>query len=103
MNKEGIISWPDGRSFATMSKEEMMAEYYAPNLDRNYKEAKERIKEAMINNEKYVYLPGKNGSSNEFKWSAFPETIARLEKDGFDIDKAWDPWEYWSVEWGYGD
>ena len=20
---------------------------------------------------------------------------------GFDIDKVWNPWKYWSIEWGY--
>ena len=40
-------------------------------------------------------------SSGEFTWSATEETIARLREDGFDIDKVWDPWEYWSIEWGY--
>lgn len=42
----------------------------------------------------------KNGSHCEFTWSATEETIARLREDGFDIDKVWDPWEYWSIEWG---
>ena len=50
--------------------------------------------------EKYVYLPGKN-SRDEFGWCATPETIDRLREDGFDIDVVWNPWEYWSVEWGY--
>ena len=40
-------------------------------------------------------------SSGEFNWSATDGTIARLREDGFDIDKVWDPWEYWSIEWGY--
>ena len=55
----------------------------------------------MESGEKYVYLPGKNDSSGEFTWSATDETIARLREDGFDIDKVWNPWEYWSIEWGY--
>ena len=59
------------------------------------------IRKAMEKGEPYVYLPGKNGSSDEFTWSATYDTIARLREDGFDIDKVWDPWEYWSVEWGY--
>ena len=66
----------------------------------NYEEAQKRIKEAMESGEEYVYLPGKNGSGCEFTWSATEETIERLRKDGFDIDRVWDPWEYWSVEWG---
>lgn len=82
-----------------MNKEEMMAKYYLPSLEENYQEAKERIKEAMLNGAKYVYLPGKNGSPDEFEWMAAPETIERLRDDGFDIDQAWDPWEYWSIEW----
>lgn len=52
----------------------------------------------MNNGENYVYLPGKINSEG-FNWSATPETITRLEKDGFDIDKVWNPFEYWSVEW----
>lgn len=40
-------------------------------------------------------------SSGEFNWSATDGTIARLREDGFDIDKVWDPWDYWSIEWGY--
>lgn len=85
-----------------MTKEEMINAYYT-NGDgkRNYEEAQRLIKEAMENGEPYVYLPGKNGSSGEFTWSATDDTIARLREDGFDIDKVWDPWEYWSIEWGY--
>ena len=83
-----------------MTKEEMLDAYYT-DYDKNYKEAQKRIKEAMESGEKYVYLPGKNGGSCEFTWSATEETIARLRKDGFDIDKVWQPWEYWSIEWGY--
>ena len=55
----------------------------------------------MKSGKKYVYLPGKNGSRFEFTWSATYETIARLREDGFDIDVVWDPWDYWSIEWGY--
>ena len=85
-----------------MTKEEMMDTYYINgDGEKNYEEAQRRIMEAMQNGEKYVYLPGKNGSSGEFSWSATYDTIARLREDGFDIDKVWDPWEYWSVEWGY--
>ena len=69
--------------------------------NRNYKEAQKRIKEAMESGKKCVYLPGKNGSRFEFTWSATYETIARLREDGFDIDVVWDPWDYWSIEWGY--
>ena len=78
----------------------MLDAYYA-DYDKNYKEAQKRIKEAMESGEKYVYLPGKNGSSGEFTWSATDGTIAKLREDGFDIDVVWDPWEYWSIEWGY--
>lgn len=85
-----------------MTKEEMVSAYYANgDGERNYEEAQKRIKEAMQNGEKYVYLPGKNGSSGEFTWSATYDTIVRLREDGFDIDKVWDPFEYWSIEWGY--
>lgn len=84
-----------------MTKEEMVNTYYTNGGgERNYKEAQRRIKEAMEKGESYVYLPGKN-SRDEFSWVASPNTIAKLREDGFDIDKVWDPWEYWSVEWGY--
>lgn len=83
-----------------MNKEDMMSAYYSENSENNYAKAQEKIREAMKNGEKYVYLPGKN-SRDEFSWCATPETIDRLREDGFDIDKVWDPWEYWSVEWGY--
>ena len=82
-----------------MTKEEMLDAYYT-DYDKNYKEAQKRIKEAMESGKKYVYLPGKH-SSGEFTWSATDETIARLREDGFDIDKVWNPWKYWSIEWGY--
>ena len=82
-----------------MTKEEMLDAYYT-DYDKNYKEAQKRIKEAMESGKKYVYLPGKH-SSGEFTWSATDETIARLREDGFDIDVVWDPWDYWSIEWGY--
>lgn len=85
-----------------MTKEEMMNAYYTPGYDKqNYKEAQRRIREAMESGKRYVYLPGKNNSSDEFTWSATYETIKRLYEDGFDIDEVWDPWEFWSVEWGY--
>ena len=81
-----------------MTKEEMLASYSQDNVDNNYKEAQKRIKEAMLKGEKYVYLPGKN-NKDEFSWVALPETISRLREDGFDVDKVWNPWEYWSIEW----
>ena len=85
-----------------MTKEEMLDAYYIKGyIEQNYEEAQKRIKEAMKSGKKYVYLPGKNGSSDEFAWSATDETIERLREDGFDIDGTWDPWEYWSIEWGY--
>lgn len=68
--------------------------------ERNYEEAQKLIKEAMEKGKSYVLLPGKN-SRDEFGWVASPDTIAKLQEDGFDIDKMWNPWEYWSVEWGY--
>jgi hypothetical protein len=80
-----------------MTKDEMLKQYSYLNSENNYKEAQRRIAEAMERGEKYVYLPGKF-NSEEFSWSATPETITRLGKDGFDIDKVWDPFEYWSVE-----
>ena len=84
-----------------MTKEEMINAYYTNgNGERNYEEAQKIIKEAMESGKKYVYLPGKH-SSGEFTWSATDETIARLREDGFDIDVVWDPWDYWSIEWGY--
>ena len=90
-----------------MTREEMVNAYYTsyddqnPGYDnKNYEEAQNRIKQAMKSGKKYVYLPGKH-SSGEFTWSATDETIARLREDGFDIDKVWNPWKYWSIEWGY--
>ena len=83
-----------------MTKYEMMEKYYS-NFDKNnYETACEMIKEAMQEGEKGVYLPGKNGACG-FEWVATHDTIERLRKDGFDIDVEWNPWEYWSVEWGY--
>jgi hypothetical protein len=84
-----------------MTKEAMMGTYYTNgDGEKNYEEAQKRIKEAMQKGEKYVLLPGKN-NRDEFNWVATYDTIAKLREDGFDIDKVWDPWEYWSVEWGY--
>lgn len=84
-----------------MTKKDMMEKYYSMSPNNNYEEAQKRIKEAMENGEKYVYLPGKNSSSSDFSWSATEKTIELLRKDGFDIDVVWNPYEYWSVEWGY--
>lgn len=83
-----------------MTKEEMVSKYYMSAPETNYTQAQQEIKEAMLKGEKYVYLPGKN-NKDEFSWVALPETIERLREDGFDIDKVWNPWEYWSIEWGY--
>ena len=84
-----------------MTKEEMIGAYYANgDGEKNYEEAQKRIKKAMEKGEPYVLLPGKNNMS-EFSWVATYDTIARLREDGFDIDKVWNPWEYWSIEWGY--
>ena len=77
----------------------MLARYsHKYDVDKNYQQAQERIKKAMLNGENYVLLPGKN-NPDEFKWVALPETIELLRQDGFDIDKVWNPWEYWSIEW----
>lgn len=83
-----------------MTREEMMQNYYPSYGKKNYEEAQRQIKEAMEKGEKYVYLPGK-ANPNEFNWVATYETIRRLREDGFDIDKVWNPYEYWSIEWGY--
>lgn len=90
-----------GTSYEEMKKEEMMRRYYTHTTQCNYEEAQLRIQTAMMQGELYVLLPGKNGMLSDFRWTALPETIERLKNDGFDIDKVWDPWEYWSVEWGY--
>jgi len=80
----------------------MMQKYYTKDPEANYQEAQRRIKEAMEKGEKYVYLPGKNGSESDFSWTATSETISRLRSDdGFNVDQVWDPYEYWSIEWGY--
>ena len=76
----------------------MLEKYSSNYFENNYTEAQKRIKEAMLKGEKYVNLPGKH-SKDEFNWVALPETISRLREDGFDVDKVWDPWDYWSVEW----
>ena len=81
-----------------MTKEEMLIAYFRRKDENNYQEAQRRIAEAMRQGEKYVYLPGKF-SRDDCGWVATYETIARLQEDGFDIDKVWNPWEYWSVEW----
>ena len=83
-----------------MTKEEMMGNYYNKYYEQNYKIAQQYIQEAMKRGKKYVYLPGKN-NRDDFEWCACSETIDRLREDGFDIDVVWNPWEYWSVEWGY--
>ena len=64
----------------------------------NYAEAQRMIAEAMKEGQHYVYLPGKH-NEKAFSWCAIPETIEKLQKDGFQIDKVWNPYEYWSVEW----
>ena len=82
-----------------MTKEQMMNKFYTKKEGYNYKEAQLRIQSAMRRGEPYVLLPGKNGMTADFSWTATPETIQKLRRDGFDIDKVWDPFEYWSVEW----
>lgn len=86
-----------------MTKDEMLKKYSKCNSEGNYEEAQRRIKEAMQAGEKYVYLPGKDALDSEFDWICTSETASRLEEDGFDIDKVWNPCEYYSVEWGYED
>lgn len=86
-----------------MTKDEMLEKYSPNSRDNNYEEAQRRIKEAMEQGEKYVYLPGKDAFPSEFNWICTYETICRLEEDGFNIDKVWNPCEYYSVEWGYDD
>ena len=83
-----------------MTKDEMMDLYYNKNPQKNYEEALKRIKGAMQNGEKYIYLPGKINPDG-FNWAATEETISKLREDGFDIDVVWNPCEYWSIEWGY--
>lgn len=81
-----------------MLVDDLLNECSPNSQENNFNEAVKRIKEAMREGEKYVYLPGKN-SCDEFRWCATPETIGRLREEGFDIDVVWNPWEYWSVEW----
>ena len=76
-----------------MTKEEMVEKYA-----NNYKQAQDRIAEAMKNGESYVLLPKEEFSSN-FSWHVTADTLRRLEEDGFDIDKVWQPFEYHSIEW----
>ena len=84
-----------------MTKEEMLEKYSPNNSENNYEEAQRRIKEAMKAGENGVCLPGKEALSSEFDWICTSETIAKLEEDGFDIDKVWNLCKYYSVEWGY--
>lgn len=84
-----------------MKKEEMMNKFYTNEGECNYNEALLRIQSAMRRGEPYVLLPGKNGMTADFNWVATTDTISKLREDGFDIDRVWDPFEYWSVEWGY--
>ena len=81
-----------------MLVDDLLNECSPNNQENNFNEAVNRIKEAMKKGERYVYLPGKN-NCDEFRWCATPETIDRLREEGFDINKVWDPCEYWSVEW----
>ena len=80
-----------------MTRKEMEEKYFNLNGEKNYEEAQRRIKEAMERGEMYVYLPREGYSC--FSWWATSETIQRLREDGFDIDKVWQPSEYWSIEW----
>ena len=54
----------------------MLAKYSPHEGENNYREAQKRIKEAMENGEKYVYLPGKN-NCGDFSWCATLETISQ--------------------------
>lgn len=81
-----------------MTKDEMIAHYFRGGIENNYAEAQDRIKKAMLEGNIYVYLP-KEEYAGEFNWVALTSTICRLKEDGFNINKIWDPEEYWSVEW----
>lgn len=81
-----------------MTKNEMLSQYFRGGVENNYAEAQDRIKNAMLHGETYVYLP-KEEYADEFNWVALPSTIQQLKKDGFNINGSWDPEEYWSVEW----
>lgn len=81
-----------------MTKEEMIELYLTTSGKANYREAQRRIKEAMLRGENYVYLP-KPEFESQFDWVVCPETIDRLKEDGFAINKEWQPYEYYSVEW----
>lgn len=81
-----------------MTKEEMIKRFLVTKGEANYEEAQRRIKEAMLRGENYVYLPRPEFES-QFDWVVCPETIERLKEDGFAIDKEWQPYEYFSVEW----
>jgi len=81
-----------------MTREEMENQYFKNAGEANYEEAQRRIKEAMEKGEYYVYLP-KREFASEFSWTVTSETIGKLVNDGFDINKVWDPYEYYSVEW----
>lgn len=76
----------------------MEERYLKTKGESNYEEAQRRIKEAMQNGDSYVYLP-KEEFSHQFSWWATSETISRLVEDGFDLNKVWQPFEYWSIEW----
>lgn len=81
-----------------MTRQEMEERYLKTKGEANYEEAQRRIQEAMQNGYHYVYLP-KEEFSHEFSWWATSETIHRLVEDGFDLNKTWQPYEYWSIEW----
>ena len=81
-----------------MTRQEMVEKYSAIGGENNYVEAQRRIKEAMLKGESYVLLP-KEEFNGEFSWWATSDTISRLVNDGFDLNKVWQPAEYWSIEW----
>lgn len=81
-----------------MTRQEMVDKYLFTAGENNYEEAQRRIKDAMMNGDFYVLLP-KEEFKEDFGWWATGETIGRLINDGFDINKVWQPDEYWSVEW----
>lgn len=81
-----------------MTKEEMVKRYLVTKGNANYEEAQRRIRDAMLKGENYVQLP-KPEFESQFGWAVCSETLERLKEDGFAINKEWQPYEYYSVEW----
>ena len=74
----------------------MLEKFFPYEKNNNYQEAQRRIAEAMSNGEDHVYLPMDLPC---FSWHVTGETIAQLAFDGFKINEAWQPAEYYSIEW----